>query len=123
MDFKKGDVIIVDFGEENFSEKSGVRPAVVLSNNIMNEKSSNIIVAPLTNSDNKIRVHGDISLSPVQLYMSNKYYKEIKYNSIVQLEDIRSISKKRVKRHVTKLSSQNYNEVNNKLKVLLDLNF
>lgn len=120
--FKKGDLVIVDFGQNSLSEKGGVRPAVVVSNNYLNNSSPNIIVAPMTNSSHKKNSNGIIGLLPSQVYLSNSYYKELNKSSILQLEDIRSISQVKIIKKIGELSAQNYNEVNNKLKVLLDLN-
>jgi len=57
-----GDIINVDFGERNGSLQGGVRPAVVISNNMANNYSPVISVAPLTSQwKNNIPVHVIIS--------------------------------------------------------------
>jgi len=120
-DFNKGEVVIVDFGKGFLSEKSGVRPAVIVSSNLINHTSDNIIVAPLTKSFNKKTDKGLTKLLATHIYLSERYYSRLGYSSIIQLEDMRSISKKRVKGKLETLSRQNYNEMNNKLRKTLDI--
>lgn len=118
---KKGDIVIVEFGDNITTEKRGIRPAVVLSNNVINNSSENIIVAPLTKSEHKQNGEGRTKLYPWQIHLSKNYYKKLEHSSIVQLEDVKSISKRYVKSHVSKLSKSNYREMNSKLKELFSL--
>lgn len=120
-EFNKGEVVIVDFGKGFLSEKSGVRPAVIVSSNLINHTSDNIIVAPLTKSFNKKTDEGLTKLLTTQIYLSERYYSKLGYSSIIQLEDMRSISKKRVQGKLETLSRQNYNEMNNKLRKTLGI--
>ena len=117
----KGEIVIVDFGKGFLSEKSGVRPAVIVSSNLINHTSDNIIVAPLTKSFNKKTDKGLTKLLATQMYLSEHYYSKLGYSSVVQLEDVRSISKKRIQGRLETLSKQNYNEMNKKLRKTLDL--
>lgn len=117
----KGEIIVVDFGQGLNSEKSGKRLAVVVSANLINSWGDNIIVAPLTNSQNKQRKDGTLKLLDTHVYLSNNYYKELKHSSILQLEDIRSVSRERIKESIGRLSSQNINEANRKLRKALGI--
>ena len=117
----KGEIVVVDFGQGLNSEKSGLRLAVVVSANIINSWGDNVIVAPLTNSKNKKQADGTLKLLDTHVYLSNAYYKDLKYSSILQLEDIRSISRERVKESIGRLSSQNVNEANKKLRKVLGI--
>jgi mRNA interferase MazF len=54
--YKRGDIYFVDFGENIDScKQSGIRPAVIVSNNRANEHSPAITVVPLTSKTNKKR--------------------------------------------------------------------
>jgi mRNA interferase MazF len=50
MDVRRGDVVLTDFDPTEGSEQRGVRPALVLQNNVGNRNASTTIVAPLTTS-------------------------------------------------------------------------
>lgn len=119
-EYVKGEIIKVNLGDGLGAEKEGVRPALVVSNYMMNHYSRNIVVAPITKAANK-SLKGKIYLLPTQVYLSKKYYNELELSSIVQLEDVRSISKERVFGRVCKLSKSSMDDVDKKLKVLFDI--
>ena len=48
MKIKRGDIIIADLGQHETSIQSGIRPCVVMSNNMANRHSPVITVVPLT---------------------------------------------------------------------------
>ena len=118
--YQRGDMIIVDLGYEGIgNEKNGRRPCVVLSNNIMGQNSNNIIVAPMTNANNKKDDTGYIDLLPTHVFMSGKYYRSLDSDSVLQLEDIRSISKERVEKYIGYVSVKTQSDINNKLSNML----
>ncbi|WP_129410104.1 type II toxin-antitoxin system PemK/MazF family toxin [Marinitoga lauensis] len=88
--FKRGDIIYVDFGQTLGSELYKVRPAVVIEND--NKKSERtIIVAPLKTSNKngiKRNIDGLISVGD---------HPKLDDKSYVDLKQIRSISKMRIK--------------------------
>lgn len=53
----QGDIIKVDFNPQKGHEQAGYRPAVVVSNDIFNEKAQLALVCPITNTDNKFPLH------------------------------------------------------------------
>lgn len=112
---ERGDIISVDFGVNIGREKSGIRPAVVLSDVNSNGRSENIIVAPTTSYVNRMR-GGRVDLFPSQFILSKKYYKQLDKTSIVQLEDIRSVSKKRITNFLGRLSDQSLEDMDKCLK-------
>ena len=116
---KRGDIISIDFGINVGREKSGIRPAIVLSDAVTNERSGNIIVAPTTAYINKIRSDGSVDLLPSQFILSNKFYRQLTRTSIVQLEDIRSVSKKRINNFLGDLSDKSLKQMDECLKKTL----
>ena len=54
---KQGMIIKLNFNPQVGHEQAGYRPAVVISNNIFNEKAKLAIVCPITNTDNKFPLH------------------------------------------------------------------
>lgn len=57
MVVSQGDIIILDFNPTQGHEQQGKRPAIVISNDILNQHSSLIMVAPITNTDKKHPFH------------------------------------------------------------------
>jgi mRNA interferase MazF len=57
VNYKQGDIIIMDFDPQKGHEQSGRRPALVLSNNILNQHSSVALVCPITNTNKKHPFH------------------------------------------------------------------
>ena len=55
--FKQGDIIIMDFNPQQGHEQNGRRPALVVSNTLLNEHSSLIMVCPITNTDKSHPFH------------------------------------------------------------------
>lgn len=54
---KQGTIIKINFNPQAGHEQAGYRPAVVISNNVFNEKAKLSIVCPITNTDNKFPLH------------------------------------------------------------------
>lgn len=108
----RGDIVSIDFGVNVGKEKSGIRPAVVLSDIVTNERSENIIVAPTTAYINKInKGQTKARMLRSQFILSRKYYKQLNRTSIVQLEDIRSVSKKRINNFLGTLSEKSLKDM------------
>lgn len=49
--YKQGDIIIMDFSPQQGHEQRGRRPAIVISNNILNQHSAMALVCPITNTN------------------------------------------------------------------------
>lgn len=55
--FEQGDIIVMDFNPQQGHEQRGRRPAIVLSNNILNQHSALVLVCPITNTNKKHPFH------------------------------------------------------------------
>lgn len=75
---------MADLGKTLDSEQSGIRPVLIISNNIGNTKSTIVTIVPLTTKNKCLPIHVDIS---------TKY--GLKNNSCALTEHTRSISKRR----------------------------
>lgn len=102
---KKGDIIGVDFGENVGVEKSGIRPAVVVSNESFNKDKMIVVVAPLTS---RIK---NFDKEEQHIILSNKFYTKLKSTSVLQLEHVRSISKTRITNFIGELSTKSLLEM------------
>lgn len=115
--YSKGDIVLVDMGPNTQNtEKSGIRPCVVISNDIMNENSMNMVIAPLTNAEHK-KINGTdrYYLLPTNVMIERDGINNLDAKSIVQLEDIRSISKKRVVKYIGRFRNSDLDNLNSKL--------
>lgn len=54
---KQGDVIKVDFDPQKGHEQAGYRPAIVISNNIYNERTGLVLACPITNNTKSFPLH------------------------------------------------------------------
>lgn len=78
------------------SEQGGVRPVLVVQNDIGNRYSPTVITACLTSKINKAKLPTHIELSAVEYGLSK--------DSVVLLEQIRTLDKKRLKEKIGELS-------------------
>lgn len=109
LNLRRGDVVIVNLDGAKDHEKQGIRPAVIISNEIMNESSNNIIVAPMTSAVHKKR------LLPSHVLIVASEYSGLNRDSVVQLEDVRSISKNRVINHIGCLTKVEVDKVDTRI--------
>ena len=54
---EQGDIIKVNFNPQRGHEQAGYRPALIVSNNLFNQKTNLVIACPITNTDNKFPLH------------------------------------------------------------------
>ena len=89
MDIKMFDVIQVDFGESYGSEQGGVRPAVVVQNNIGNKYSPTVLVIPLTKELKKLNM-------PTHSIIQKSAINGLDVDSMLVGEQTTAIDKKRI---------------------------
>jgi mRNA interferase MazF len=93
-------------------EQSGTRPALVLSVDKFNHGPADlVIVLPSTSKNKRQPLH--VEVTPPE--------GGLKLTSFVKCDDIRSISKQRLKQRYGALSSQTMAEVENRMRILLNL--
>lgn len=114
MIVKRGDVFYADLRPVIGSEQGGIRPVLVIQNDMGNKHSPTVIVAAITSKMNKAKLPTHIELD------SNKY--DIVKDSVILLEQLRTIDKKRLKDKVCHLDNQILEKVNKALLISLELN-
>lgn len=92
MIVKRGDIFYADLSPVVGSEQGGVRPVLVIQNNIGNKYSPTVIVAAITSQINKNKM-------PTHVEMDAAKYGLAK-NSVVLLEQVRTLDKKRLKEKI-----------------------
>lgn len=121
--FPRGSVYACYLGENIGHEKSRLeaRPCVVVSNNRINYKSTNIIVVPLS-KEIKYKLNSSNELKYEWHYvLRHSKYDSLRFDSVVQCEDIRSISKARVGRYICQLKNDDVDEIRKRIKKTLQI--
>ena len=109
----RGEVYLVDFGIGYGSEQGGVRPAVIVQNNIGNKYSPTVICAALTSQINKAKL-------PTHLEISAERY-GLQKDSVILLEQIRTIDKRRLREKISHADEELMERVDNALAVSLGI--
>ena len=111
---KRGDIYYADLRPVVGSEQGGVRPVLIIQNDVGNKHSPTVICAAITSKMNKAKLPTHIELN------ANKY--DMVKDSVILLEQLRTIDKKRLKDRVCHLDQEIMKEVNTGLMVSLELN-
>ena len=110
---RRGDIFYADLSPVVGSEQGGIRPVLVIQNNVGNKHSPTIICAAITSKMNKAKL-------PTHIAISTRDYKIVK-NSVILLEQIRTIDKQRLKEYVCHIDSGMMRKVDRAIRVSLEL--
>ena len=108
---KRGEIYFADLSPVVGSEQGGMRPVLVVQNNVGNKFSPTIIAAAITSQLEKAKLPTHISL-PADKYGLSK-------DSVVLLEQIRTLDKKRLKEKIGELPTPVMTKVNEALLISL----
>lgn len=109
----RGDVFYADLNPVVGSEQGGVRPVLIIQNDIGNKYSPTVIVAAITSKIDKAKLPTHIEISAENTNLEK--------DSVILLEQIRTIDKKRLQRHVTHLDKEIIEKVNEAIEISLGL--
>lgn len=109
MIVKRGDIYYADLSPVIGSEQGGIRPVLIIQNDVGNKYSPTVIAAAITSQINKAKMptHIELSASEYGLYK----------DSVVLLEQIRTIDKRRLREKVAHLDKGLMEDVNTALAV------
>ena len=110
---RRGDIYYADLRPVVGSEQGGIRPVLIIQNDVGNKHSPTIIVAAITSKMNKAKLPTHIELD------SNKY--QMVKDSVILLEQLRTIDKKRLHEMVCQLDEEIMEKVNKALMISLEL--
>ncbi|MBR1930233.1 MAG: type II toxin-antitoxin system PemK/MazF family toxin [Lachnospiraceae bacterium] len=110
---RRGDVYYADLRPVVGSEQGGIRPVLIVQNDVGNRHSPTVICAAITSKMNKAKLPTHIELRASRYDMDK--------DSVVLLEQIRTIDKRRLKDRVCHLDGEIMNKVNKALMVSLEL--
>lgn len=113
MQVKRGDIYYADLSPVVGSEQGGIRPVLIIQNDIGNRHSPTVICAAITSRMNKAKLPTHIEVS------ANRY--NIVKNSVILLEQIRTIDKQRLRELVCHVDKELMRKVDEALKISLEL--
>ncbi len=111
---KRGDIYYADLSPVVGSEQGGMRPVLIVQNDVGNRYSPTVIAAAITSQINKARLPTHIELG-AQSYGLSK-------DSVILLEQIRTIDKQRLKERMGTLDDKLMNRVDNAIAVSFGIN-
>ena len=111
---KRGDIYYADLSPVVGSEQGGMRPVLIVQNDTGNKHSPTVIAAAITSQIGKARLPTHIELE-AQSYGLTR-------NSVILLEQIRTIDKSRLRERMGKLDEPTMNNVDNAIAVSFGLN-
>ncbi len=113
MSIKKGDLYFADLSPVTGSEQGGIRPVLVVQNDVGNKYSPTIIVAAVTSRRNKADLPTHVEIAADGNGLSK--------NSVILLEQLRTIDKTRLKERIGTIDRNRLPEVNEALSVSLGI--
>ena len=113
MVVKRGDIFYADLSPVIGSEQGGIRPVIIIQNDIGNKYSPTVIVAAITSQINKAKL-------PTHVEISSEEY-GLNRDSVVLLEQIRTLDKKRLKERIGHMTENDMRKVDKSLLISLNL--
>ena len=111
---KRGELYYADLSPVVGSEQGGVRPILIVQNNTGNKYSPTIIAAAITSQLNKAKLPTHIEINANEFGLAK--------NSVILLEQIRTLDKRRLKERIGELSPITMKKVNVALLISLGFN-
>ncbi|MBO5433870.1 MAG: type II toxin-antitoxin system PemK/MazF family toxin [Clostridia bacterium] len=113
MNIKRGDIYYADLSPVIGSEQGGVRPVLIVQNDVGNKYSPTVIAAAITSQQFKTKLPTHISVDAAVCGLSK--------NSVVLLEQIRTLDKQRLREKMGNLPENDMSRINNALSLSVGL--
>ncbi|MBQ7783182.1 MAG: type II toxin-antitoxin system PemK/MazF family toxin [Oscillospiraceae bacterium] len=113
MSVKRGEIYYADLSPVVGSEQGGIRPVLIVQNDIGNKNSPTVIAAAITSQREKAKLPTHIELHADKCGLAK--------DSVVLLEQIRTIDKKRLKERMGELDTPSMTRVDNALSISFGL--
>lgn len=104
MNVRRGDIYYADLSPVVGSEQGGVRPVLVVQNDVGNKYSPTIIAAAITSQINKAKMPTHIEIEAIDYGLQK--------DSVILLEQVRTIDKRRLKEKIGHLDDELMERVN-----------
>lgn len=113
MVVKRGDIFYADLSPVVGSEQGGVRPVLVVQNDVGNKFSPTVIISAITSQINKAKMPTHIEITADEYGLAK--------DSVILLEQIRTIDKRRLKERIGRLDEDLMQKVDDALTVSFGL--
>ena len=113
MSIKRGEIYYADLSPVVGSEQGGVRPVLIVQNDVGNRHSPTVIAAAITSQREKAKLPTHITLNAQTCGLAK--------DSVVLLEQIRTIDKKRLKERMGEIDSSAMSKINDALTISFGL--
>jgi mRNA interferase MazF len=110
---KRGDIFYADLSPVVGSEQGGVRPVLIIQNDVGNKYSPTVIAAAITSQINKAKLPTHIEISAQEYGLAR--------DSVILLEQIRTIDKQRLREKIGHLDDELMEKVNEAIGVSFGL--
>ena len=110
---KRGEIYYADLSPAVGSEQGGIRPVLIIQNDIGNRHSPTVIVAAITTRINKAKL-------PTHIEVKAPEYGLVK-DSVILLEQIRTLDKKRLHQRLGQIDEEKMESINHALSISLGL--
>lgn len=110
---KRGEIFYADLSPVIGSEQGGIRPVIIIQNDIGNRYSPTVIIAAITSQINKAKL-------PIHVEISSEEY-GLNRDSVVLLEQIRTLDKRRLKEKIGHMTEKDMKKVDKALAISLSL--
>ena len=114
MNIKRGDIFYADLSPVVGSEQGGLRPVLIVQNDVGNRYSPTVIAAAITSRMGKAKLPTHIDVVGTEAGLAK--------DSVILLEQIRTIDKKRLKEKMGHLDEGTMHNVNDAIGVSFGLN-
>ncbi len=111
---KRGDIYYADLSPVIGSEQGGVRPVLIIQNDVGNKYSPTVIAAAITSQINKAKLPTHIEISAEEYGLTK--------DSVILLEQIRTIDKRRLREKIGHLDETLMEQVNEAINISFGLN-
>ncbi len=109
----RGDIFYANLNPVIGSEQGGVRPVLILQNDIGNKYSPTTIVAAITSKIKKAKL-------PTHVELDSSNF-DLEKDSVILLEQVRTIDKRRLKEKIARLDEETMREIDQALQISLGL--
>lgn len=113
MTVKRGEIYYADLSPVVGSEQGGIRPVLIVQNDVGNKHSPTVIAAAITSKQEKSKLPTHISVQASTCGLAK--------DSVVLLEQVRTLDKRRLKERMGELDVNSMQQVNDALQVSLGL--
>ena len=110
---KRGDIFYADLSPVVGSEQGGTRPVLIVQNDVGNKHSPTVIAAAITSQTGKARLPTHINIAGNSVGLTK--------DSVILLEQIRTIDKRRLREHMGRLDETQMNQVDHAIAVSFGL--